>query len=620
MRRWIPLALLFLFAFSASAGWKTEGPYFGNVKSIVVDPAAPDHLWLSTHGGGVWRSVDGGKSWQLAGNELASYVIPFVVLQPKSSGTLFAGADGGALARSKDGGKTWEWMLDDLASTPHRPAFDPNNPKSLWLPDVNLHKRTADGGAKWTEFRISGGDVSAFAFHPTNSKIIWAGGVNGRSGLWRTSDGGTSWKQIGKGLPEMNHVHSLLVDPSNPDNLYMIAFRGGYKSTDGGDSWSPLGGSFQSSELELLVMHPKDPNTLFASSEKGFFRSTDGGDSWSEIDNGRWVATALAINPANPDTMWLGSAGGVQKTTDGGETWTEANNGLAASWIEKVWGDASGTMYAQLGRGLFRGDGRGGWTELTRPFSDERASINTIVFDEKNPKVVHVGDSWSYYRSMDGGATWKEIQKPFQDPKPIFNSLVPDPKNPKIYYCADSNADSDEPMIFKSVDGGVKWKASSKGVNSEGIVALRGDATGALLGLGKKGPLWKSVDGATTWTSIGAGLPSDDLEDFAIDPSNPSRMYVAVKKALYRSDDGGATFTPASLGVKEPHVEATIVDAKGNVYVATTNGILRSSDGGKSWSGFSEGMVNKDTRSLFTFGNRIYAGTAGAGVMSMELP
>ena len=136
----------------------------------------PDRLWVSTHGGGVWQSADGGKSWKLSGRELSDRVVSFVMLQPKSN-TLWAGVEDGALARSKDGGQTWQWVMDDLAQTPHPVAFDPGNPKAIWIPDVNRHKRSVDGGAKWTEFRVSGGDVMTFAIHPKDSKIIFAGGM-----------------------------------------------------------------------------------------------------------------------------------------------------------------------------------------------------------------------------------------------------------------------------------------------------------------------------------------------------------------------------------------------------------------------------------------------------------
>jgi photosystem II stability/assembly factor-like uncharacterized protein len=602
----------------AAASWHPEGPYFGNVLSIAVDPANPERLWVSTHGGGVWRSVDGAKSWQLSGKKLADRVVSFVVLQPKSN-TLWAGVENGALARSKDGGETWEWVLDDLAQTPHVPAFDPSNPKAIWLPDVNLHKRSADGGAKWTEFRVSGGDVYTFAVNPKNPKVIWGGGSNGRSGLWRSSDGGASWKQLGTGLPESNQPHRIVVDPSEPDTLYMSARRGGYKSSDGGETWTPFGGSVQQEEIESLTMHPASPQTLFVGTKKGLMRSTDGAQTWSRMGGGlpRYVVRGLAINPANPDVMWAGAAGaGVYKTTDGGKSWTEANAGFAASWIENAWGNATGMILAQASRGLFRTDGKGGWVEVLQPISKDEANLHTVVFDPRNPKSVWAGYASSLYRSNDGGFTWTDVDTFFQEPRPAFASIVLDMKNPKVIYSADGNPSSDEPPIFKSMDGGVKWKAANRGVPpGTGILAMRGDSSGALLALGKEGGMWRSTDGAASWTAVGGGLPSKDLKAMAVDQN----VYVAAKEGLYRSEDGGATFTHSSKGIEKKEVEAVAVDAKGNVYIGTLEGVFRSTDGGKTWAAFNDGLTNEDVRALHSAGTRLYAGTAGGGVFSISL-
>jgi photosystem II stability/assembly factor-like uncharacterized protein len=612
----VTLAVVFLAApVALAAAWKAEGPYYGNITSIALDPASPERLWVSTNGGGVWRSLDGGKSWALSGKLLSDRSVSFVLLQPKSN-TLWAGAEQGALARSRDGGQTWEWVMTDLAVTPHPVVFDPNNPKAIWLPDVNLHKKSADGGTKWSEFRISGGDAMTFSFHPKDSKTIWAGGVNGRSGLWRTSDGGASWKQLGTGLAEMNRVQKIVVDPSTPDTLYMAASRGGYRSTDGGASWTPFGSSFpQSEEIEGLTMHPSSPETLYAGTRKGLWKTTDGGQTWSRLTGGlpRYIVRGLAIHPTTPDVMWAAAAGaGVYKTTDGGKSWTEANGGLAASWIDNVWGNAAGMIFAQTGRGLFRSDGKGGWVEVLQPFSNDKASLDTILFDPKNPKTLHAGYASSYYRSTDGGMTWSRVSESFQDPSPSFGCVALDAKNAKVLYSAAKYPSSNDPSIFKSVDGGVKWKPSGRGVTG-GILSLISLPSGTLVALGKDGGVWRSADGATTWTKGGEGLPSKDVAGLA---ASETAIYVAAKDGLFRSDDGGATFTKSDKRA----LRAVAVDTKGNVYIASDESVARSTDGAKTFSAMSDGLTNADVRSLSTSGSRLYAGTAGGGVFSIDLP
>jgi photosystem II stability/assembly factor-like uncharacterized protein len=611
----VALAVILLVApASFAASWKAEGPYYGNITSIALDSANPDRLFVSTNGGGVWRSLDGGKSWTLSGKLLSDRSVSFVLLQPKSN-TLWAGAEQGALARSKDGGQTWEWVMSDLAQTPHPVVFDPNNPKAIWLPDVNLHKRSSDGGVKWTEFRISGGDVMTLTFHPKDSKTIWAGGVNGRSGLWRTSDGGASWKQLGTGFPESNRGRKILVDPTKPDTLYMAASRGGYKSTDAGESWTPFGGSFpQGEEIEGLTMHPSSSETVYAGTKKGFWKTTDGGQTWSRLTGGlpRYVVRGLAIHPTTPEVMWAAAAGaGVYKTTDGGKSWSEANGGLAASWIDNVWGNAAGMIFAQTGRGLYRSDGKGGWVEVLQPFSSDKADVDAIIFDAKNPKTLHARHASSYYRSTDGGTTWTRVSESFQEPSPSFGCLALDVKNAKVLYSAAKYPSSDDPSIFKSTDGGVKWKPAGRGVTG-GILSLISLPSGALMALGKDGGFWRSTDGATTWTKGGEGLPAKDVRALA---AGESTVFVAAKDGLFRSDDGGTTFAKSDKRA----LRAVAIDGSGNIYIASDEGVARSTDGGKTFSAFSDGLTNADVRSLASAGTRLYAGTAGGGVFSIDL-
>jgi len=604
---------LFLIASSAFAAWKAEGPYFGSVTSVVLDPANPDHLWASTHGGGVWKSTDGGASWTLAsGKLLADRVVTFVKLQPGTTGTLWAGAESGALAQSKDGGQTWKWVMTDLAESPHPIAFDPNNPKAIWLPDVNLHKKSIDGGAKWTEFRISGGDAYTFTFDPKDSKTIWAGGVNGRSGLYRSNDGGASWKQMGTGLPEMNRADRILIDPSDTKTMYMATPRGGFKSTDGGASWTAFTGSIPQGEtIESLTMNPSNPQVLYAGTKKGFFKTSDGGATWTRVSGGYpyYIARGLAFNPKSPDVMWVATGAGVYKSTDGGKSWTDSNGGLSASWIEKVWASPTGQVFVQTSQGVFRSDGKGSWAEVLKPFDDDEANIDQIVYDPKDPRTVHVANGGFYYRSNDGGMTWKRINAPFQEPDPTFRTMALDLTNPKVLYTADSNADDNEPTIFKSVDGGVKWKPATKGVTG-GVISLINTPSG-LYALSKKGGLWRSTDGAATWTKIGGGLPDEDVRAIA---ASDSGVFVAAKTGLYRSNDG-TTFTKAD----KRDTEAVAVDAKGNVYAGTDEGVMRSTDGGKTFAAFNDGLTNQDVRALFSTGNRLYAGTAGGGVFSTDL-
>lgn len=621
MRKLFPLLLLLGTVSLSAASWKAEGPWLGTINDLAIDPNNPERLYAATHGGGVWRSTDGAKTWQLAGTMLADWVVRWVAVHP-TTGAVYAGIDGepnGGVARSKDGGATWEWMdhPHGLALRPGEIAFVPGSPKSFWQADVNLHLRSTDDGAKWKEFRVEGGDVHTFVFEPGNAKVIWAAGTDGRTGLRRSTDGGATWTSIGEGLPQPSTVRAVLIDPANSKRMYLRMANNGFASTDGGETWVAFGGAFPRADVEVLAMDPSAPLTLYVGAKKGLFKSEDGGVTWEDIDYGlpRYTVRGLVVHPKSPGTVYAGLAGsGVYKSTDGGKSWKVASDGLGSSWVEQVWAGPGGAVFAQASTGLYRSDGSGTWTELRKPFtSSGEADVDAVVFDRKNPRVIHVGDTASYYRSTDGGKTWLEPSKPFQDPQPIFRGLVVEADG-RTLYSSDLHADSPLEAVFKSTDGGVKWKAAGNGLPDKAVLALRGEAAGRLFALTKEHGVWRTTDGAATWRATGAGLPSK-LTGLAIDPADPNRIAVTAEEGLFLSTDGGDSWKSAG---KEKHLRAVVI-GPGGIFTAGSKGVFRSADSGATWTALEDGLTNHHVRALSLAGSKLYAGTAGGGVFSIEV-
>jgi len=234
-----------------------------------------------------------------------------------------------------------------------------------------------------------------------------------------------------------------------------------------------------------------------------------------------------------------------------------------------------------------------------------------FAVDPNNPSRYFVAAaSGGVWKTSNSGTTWTPVFD--KEGSYSIGCIALDPSNPKVLYSAAKYPSSDDPSIFKSTDGGVKWKPASRGV-SGGIIGLLTTSSGSILALGKESGLWRSTDGAATWTKIGEGLPSKEVNGLAVADTS---VYVAAKNGLFRSDDGGARFTMSD----KREIEAVAVDAKGNVYIATDEGVGRSTDGGKKFTAFNDGLTNEDVRSLFAAGTRLYAGTAGGGVFSTDLP
>lgn len=634
------VAGLLAFPTAAPAAWRSEGPWVASVSDVAFDGAKPDTIYVATSGGGVWRSDDGGQTWVLPGDEMVSRNVRWIEVDPGSPATLWAGVEASgesAFWRSPDRGKSWSPVrVDKTSYAVGQPiAFAESKPGTIFVPSTNLHYRSADGGKSWQSFRVPGQDAYTFAIHPRNPSIVYAGGRGSGHNLSRSQDGGKTWRPLGEGLGE-DSVKLLRISPSNPATLYALSGFGRlHRSSDGGATWTELElGLRGTDELIDLQFDPHDPETLLAATANGLRASSDGGSTWRSAGAGvgSYLCRSLAFHPTKWDTVLAGAAGdGLYRSTDGGRTFKPLGRGLAAGWTERIWAPANGTgpVFAQLSVGLFRLDGPGSWTELQAPFeSGEPAKIDGVVFDRESPKKVYVHDASSWFRSEDGGRSFAraEVKGPGMKEmlkgrlaSPQFQSFVQDPADAKVFYAGSWSNDEPGTAVFRSTDGGKKWQPSGTGIASRSVDLLRSAAPGVVFAACGEDGLFRTTDGGKSWSLVRPGK----VQDLAVDPGRPERVYAATKEGLFRSADAGATWNRAGQGLEGDDVAAVAIARDGQLFAGTFHGVFRSTDGGASWTAMNEGLANTDARALAVAGGappRLYAGFAGGSVFSTDLP
>jgi photosystem II stability/assembly factor-like uncharacterized protein len=632
------LAALLLTA-PAHAAWRSDGPFVGAVVDVAIDPANPDTIYAATGSGGVWRSDDGGQHWILPGGDMVSRPVEWIEVDPATPTTIWAGINNpghGGLWRSLNRGKSWAPVRPDKTSyiLGQPIAFAPSNPAIIYAPSTNLHYRSADGGKTWESFRVPDQDAYAFAISPKNPKTIYAGGRGTEHHMRRSSDGGKTWQPVGEGLPDRS-IKRLAIPRERPSTIYVAeGFGQLYKTEDGGDTWKELDLGLQGTDkLFSLDLDPHDPLTLFAGTENGLRKSTDGGATWSTVGGGlgNWFCKGVAFHPKQKGTVYAGTTGkGFFKSTDSGETFEPSSAGLGAGWTEKLYAPAagSGPIFAQLSVGLYRQDGPGAWTEIQAPFaSGETVKIDGVLFDRQSAKKVYAHDGARWWRSEDAGRSWQQVEVPEPSMRemmsgklggPSFKSLVQDAGDPKIFYAGGSwSKDMGSSAVYKSSNGGKKWEAAGAGITSS-VTLLRPAAPSVLFAVA--GGVYRTADGGKSWSLVRPG----EIKDLAVDPTRPDRLFVATKEGLYRSTDNGATWAKVSKGIKGDDVEAVVVSSSGGkVFCGTFDGVFFSADGGDTWSPLNDGLTNTDVRALAIAGGsapRLYAGIAGGSVQSIELP
>jgi len=640
MRRPFALVTILFLALPTFAVWRSEGPFLGTVVDVAIDPANPDIIYAATGEGGVWRSDDGGQHWMLPGDDMVSREVEWIEVDPGTPTTLYAGVHNpghAGLWRSLDRGKKWTTVRPDKTSymLGQPIAFAASNPKIIYCPSTNLHYRSADGGKTWESFRVPDQDAYAFAIDPKNPKIIYAGGAaSDHHSIRKSTDGGATWKVASNGLSD-HSVKYLAIPRERPSTVYAaMGFGDLYKTDNGGESWKKLDLGLQGvDKLFSLDLDPHDPLTLFAGTEDGLRKSTDGGMTWSTVGGGleNWYCKGVAFHPKQKETMYAGTTGkGFFKSTDGGDTFEPSSAGLGGGWTEKIFAPAgnSGPVFAQLSVGLYRQDGPGAWTEIQAPFDPgKEAEIDGIEFDRQSPKRLYAHKNAKWWRSEDSGKSWQPVEVPEPSMRdmikgkiagPEFKSLVQDPADPKVFYAGGSwSKDMGGAPVHKSVNGGKKWEDAGAGITGN-VSLMRSAAPGVLFAVAGKN-LYRTTDAAKSWTAVRPG----EITDFAVDPSKPDRLYAATKQGLYRSTDNGATWARVSNGIKDDEVEAVVVSSSGKAFCGTFHGVFLSADGGDTWTAFNDGLMNTDVRALAIAGGsspRLYAGIAGGSVQSTEVP
>jgi photosystem II stability/assembly factor-like uncharacterized protein len=421
--KWLGVCAMVLAAAAAAPAqtWRQVGPPGGTVISLEADPRDPSKLYLGTQDGHVFTSNDEGGHWQLLSRIGSGQddVITHILVDPRDSNRLYAStwalySGGGGVYRSFDAGRTWQ-VIALAHETVRALAQAQTNPKILVAGTLTGVYRSVDDGTTWERITPAKHDdlrnFDSVAFDPRDENIIYAGTYHLP---WKTTNGGKDWFPIGKGMIDDSDVMSIVVDPASPDNVHATACSGIYHSTNAAQGWTRYNGiPFVFRRTQLIRQDPQHPETLYAGTTSGLWKTTNEGAEWKRLTPGDWVINAIVIDAKNPQRVILGTEReGVQISENGGVTYTSANAGFQHQHLLDVAMDRDhaeralvvltfdtnaflatkdgGTTWAPLGPGLKRTDLKhvyaaptGWWASL--------ASGGLMKYDESSGKWAKAG-------------------------------------------------------------------------------------------------------------------------------------------------------------------------------------------------------------------------------------
>ena len=681
--------------------YRLIGPFRGGRSLTAAGiPGDPTTYYFGATGGGVWKSTDAAMTWSPVFDKEGTAAIGSIAVASSNHNIIYVGtgeacirgniSHGDGVYRSLDGGKTWKntGLRDSRAIG--KVIVNPTNPDIVFVAALghpygsNTERgifRTTDGGKTWERVLYKDENTGGIdvAFDPHNSNILFAALWQARrtswsmssggpgSGLYRSNDGGTTWKHIEEhGLPKGPYGKIGVSVAANSDRVYALIEAhnpdgGLYRSDDGGESWQLVNPDHSLWQRPWYYMHviadPRDENVLYIMNVESY-KSTDGGHLFNKIRVPHGDNHGLWIDPMNTRRMIASNDGGVTVTLDGGKNWTREDNQPTAQFYHVI--TDSATPYRVYGPQQDSGtvaiasrsdDGsidRSDWYDVGG------GEAGYIAPDPRDPNIVYAADYQGNITRYDRhiGQVKAITEQPelsdargaanlehrFQWTAPVMLSR----HDPNTLYHAGER-------LFKTTDGGVHWQAISPDLtrnDKEKQKASGGDITiddsgteyyDTIFALAEspiqKGLLWAGTDDGLiqltqdegkTWTNV---TPKDMPEWSRVSQIDPSTFdagtaYVAVDRHqfddlrpyMYKTSDYGKSWTKLGPGIPDTtFVRVVREDPKrrGLLYAGTETGVYVSFNDGANWRPMKLNLPTTPVHDLVIKENDLVVATHG---------
>jgi photosystem II stability/assembly factor-like uncharacterized protein len=659
--------------------FRTIGPHRGGRSCAVAGLRhQPNTFYFGATGGGVWKTTDGGSNWEvISDKDFKTGSIGAIAVSESDPNIVYVGtgeepirgnvSHGDGVYKSTDGGRSWKNVGLKDSRQIARIRVHPGNPDlvyvaaqgHVWGPNAERGIfRSEDGGQTWKKvlFVDDKTGASDLAMDPANPRILYAGFwqvvrrpwelVSGGPGssLWKSADGGDHWKKLTEGLPEGPWGKiGVAASAARPGRVFAFveAKHGGlFRSEDYGEKWAHVNDEHKIRErawyYSWVYPDPRNADTVYLPNVY-MHKSTDGGRSFSNLPVPHGDNHDLWIDPDDPDRMILGNDGGATITFNGGRTWSTQDNQPTAQfyrvavddrfpyWVYGSQQDNSNVCIPSgvPGAGIDQGDwhsaggGESGW------MAPDPTDPNVVYAGEYGGQITRYDHRTRQARNImawpqlaDGHAT-SDLKYRFQWNAPILIS----PHDPKVLYHASQ-------ILLRSRDGGETWEEMSpdltrndrsKQGKSGGPITI--DVTGVevydtIFALAESavepGVIWAGSDDGLvhvtrddgkTWQNVTPkGIPEwIQINSIDASPRDKGAAYVAATMYklddfhpyLYKTSDYGKTWTKIVDGIPDGAFTRVIredPERKGLLYAGTETGLYVSFDDGAGWQPFPRNL------------------------------
>ncbi|MCB2221655.1 MAG: PKD domain-containing protein [Bacteroidetes bacterium] len=649
---------------SSNGEWTNLGPIFvpskgyeglGRINAIAFHPTDPDIVYIGAPAGGCWIYDGTTGGWSSTTDGLPSLGVSAIVVDWSNPDKIYIGTGdrdaGDALGlgvfRSTDGGETWEVWNNGMGNrTVGRMIQHPVNPDILYAATAGGIYKTTDGGANWV-YKANGG-TKEIVFKPNDPSTLYAGG-NGK--FYKSTDNGETWVQITNGI-EAGSRSVIAVTPANPEVVYCLlsngdSYKGIWKSTNSGESftmmsnspnimsWGCNGGDGGQAWYDLdVAVDPNDEDVIFAGGVN-CFKSEDGGVTW-DISSHWWGDCnvpavhadlhVLEYNPLN-DRLYAGNDGGIYFTANGGSSWPEITDGLPISQVYRIGQSATNVDkvingYQDNGSSTYFGNnvwmttGGGDGMECAIDYTNDQITYHTIYY----------GD---IYRKYNNGSQHQVAGQGVHGMTESGGWVTPfclHEGDPNIMFVGMKNIWRAEGVTTNSFT----WKVITEGGGGDIDVVEHAPADHNLFYYARNQQLYRSdnvMDDQPEWINLSGFIPgTGNVLDIESHPFDPDVVYASRSGKVFVSQNRGMNWEDITGSLPDININsiAFYLNSMDGIYVGSDAGVYYRDAHMDDWVMFSNGLpIDASINEIEIYHNPenpeedvIRAGTYGRGLWS----
>jgi len=662
--------------------WRMIGPHRGGrTVGAVGVPQEPNVFYIGVNNGGVWKTTDYGRTWFPIFDDQPTGSIGDIAVAPSNPNIIYVGSGegiqrpdlsvGNGMYKSEDAGKTWAHLGLDDAQQIGGLAIDPNNENRVFVavlghpygPNTTRGVyRSLNGGKTWERVLYKDENTGAVqvAIDPKNPNIIYADMWAGRqgpwengswdgkeSGLYKSIDGGATWKKLTNGLPTVQQGLGRIgfcIAPTDPNRLYATVDAGKeggmYRSDDGGENWRSISNDGRywgrGSDFAEVKVDPKNKDIVYTANVV-VWKSEDGGNTWKDFRGapGGDDYHRIWINPNNSNIILIAADQGAIITVNGGATFSSWYNQPTAQFYHvstdnsfpynvyggqqesgsvgiasrgndgqityREWHPVGVEEYGYIavdpldpniiyGGKITKFDKRTGQVQNIAPVAIKKGDYRfvrtaPVLFSPIDPKVLYFAGN-VLFKTTNGGHSWKEIspdltRTTYDIPasvgvyttgamktmprRGVIYTVAPSPKDINTIWCG-----TDDGYIQVTKDGGKNWtNVTPTAITSWSKVSIMEashyDAKIAYAAVNRircddmRPHIYKTNDGGVSWKEIVKGLPNDPINSVKEDPNTKGLLFAGSETAVYVSFDDGENWQSLKLNMPATSIRDLVI-------------------------------------------------------------